>query len=241
MKTRAMERNRLDDDPYDQYAPTPGASFDNPFRGSGSYRQFEWAKEHPRIANPLADLLGYVGMVLPGRAPARMLRPLNSQRPLTAAEQEMDAVYRRLLDTPSWGSSEPFRTPSGPARRAADPPSFYDMWEQQSRNPDKRPASAAQQVERPIAAATRYNGDIFTGATHGETVPAALAKYPEAERFLLDTVEGQNAHGFVTPSGEFLTRAEALARADAAGWDITRGRNMGLDAVELRANAEKNK
>ncbi len=93
-----------------------------------------------------------------------------------------------------------------------------------------RPSSA------PVAAATRYNGEIFTGPTHGETIHAALAKYPAAERFLLDTAEGQGAHGFVTPAGEFLTRAEALARADAAGWDITRGRNMGLDAVDLPAH-----
>ncbi len=68
---------------YDQYAPTPGVGLDNPFRGSVSYRQFDWAKEHPHVAAPLAKLFEYlsylpIGRTMRGGVPLPPVRPITS-------------------------------------------------------------------------------------------------------------------------------------------------------------------
>lgn len=88
--------------------------------------------------------------------------------------------------------------------------------------------------ERPVAAATRYKGEIFTGVNHGDTIPAALKKYPEAEMDLFGNSRmSEDAGGFITNTGRFVTRKEALALADAAGMSA-RFRSQGFDSTDLK-------
>ncbi len=82
-------------EPYDQYAPMPGVSLDNPFRPSSSYRQFDWAKEHPQMAGSLAKLIEYLSLIPMGassRAPAAMGRDPMVARSLERAYPESRAA-----------------------------------------------------------------------------------------------------------------------------------------------------
>ncbi len=117
-----LQRNALDREPSWQ---SPLSSL-----GSSQPRQpWEWTKDHPELAAFLSKVPLAFG-ALPGRAPLAMLRRQDlALRPLTAAELEMAALYKRILNP------EPLGAPKPPERApgSADPPSFYDMWKGQGK------------------------------------------------------------------------------------------------------------
>ena len=119
----------------EQYSrPQQQPAWESPlsFLGSGQKREpSDWAKANPEWAAFLSKIPMAFG-ALQGRAPAAMLRRQDTAlRPLTAAELELAALYRRVLNP------EPLNGPrSEPAPRepgAADPPSFYEFWANQGR------------------------------------------------------------------------------------------------------------
>ena len=78
----------------------------------------------------------------------------------------------------------------------------------------------------PISAATKYDNEVFVTPVHGLEEDAARAKLGP-ERFNNANV----VHGFVTKSGEFLTREQAAVRAKMA--DPTYKQNW-MDSNDLR-------
>ncbi len=66
-------------------------------------------------------------------------------------------------------------------------------------------------IERITFAAIRYKGEIFTGPVHSAAWVLMTEKYPKA------VITDEREDGFMTSTGRFVKREEALDIADKAG------------------------
>lgn len=70
----------------------------------------------------------------------------------------------------------------------------------------------SMEQERVVAAAIRFQGEVFLGRTHGQAVLAMEKKYPRWQQMTDQPVE----EGFSTTVGRFVDRQEADVIATAA-------------------------
>jgi hypothetical protein len=85
-------------------------------------------------------------------------------------------------------------------------------------------AHGARVMEKIIAAAVLVNGRIFSGFTHADARDAMCEALP------FGSIPDKYPHGFVTTTGRFLTRDEALELARTSNPDAAQRAEESADA-----------
>lgn len=151
------------------------------------------------------------------------------------AQRTLDDILRRTSHTPNGGPSAGGRE----ARRLGDnePEGIFGA-----------PASNIPPVGRSsgvrgMRAAVRdpETGRIYAGANHAEALDNALEEGGEAvyERALKAASADDNARGFVTPEGQFITREEGLVRLGRAA--RTSGERSTSPSATIKGQPELNR